>query len=284
MHKLFEFIRSVYVVVLFVVLEIAAVSWYARSTCYTQARLLARTTAVAGDVQGLFAGIRRYFTLARENRMLVDRVARLEAQLAASADSTDAACHALWDAEPAKSRFRMMTAPVVGNTTSRAQNFLTLGRGRRDGVVEGMALLAPDGSMAGYVVDCTERYAIAMSVLNTSFRASGRLAGTDFLGSISWDALDQSEVVMGDVSKYAAPQPGQEVVSAGLSQHFPADVLIGWVESAELDETHTAYTVRVRLAAEVGRLRDVVLVENRDRAEIDALGRSEKVKQQIRPE
>ena len=35
MRKLFEFIRSVYVVVLFVVLEAVAISYYARSSYYT---------------------------------------------------------------------------------------------------------------------------------------------------------------------------------------------------------------------------------------------------------
>ena len=41
MRKLFEFIRSIYVVVLFVALEVAAISYYAHSTHYTQARLIA---------------------------------------------------------------------------------------------------------------------------------------------------------------------------------------------------------------------------------------------------
>ena len=55
MRKLFEFIRSIYVVVLFVALEVAAISYYAHSTHYTQARLLARSNQVAGGVHGLFA-------------------------------------------------------------------------------------------------------------------------------------------------------------------------------------------------------------------------------------
>ncbi len=63
MRKLLEFIRSIYVVVLFVVLEVAAVSYYARSSYYTEARLLARSNRVAGGVRSFFGGIRRYFML-----------------------------------------------------------------------------------------------------------------------------------------------------------------------------------------------------------------------------
>ena len=82
MRKLFEFIRSIYVVVLFVALEVAAISYYAHSTHYTQARLLARSNQVAGGVHGFFAGIRRYFSLGHENRLLLGRVAQLEERLA----------------------------------------------------------------------------------------------------------------------------------------------------------------------------------------------------------
>ena len=167
-------------------------------------------------------------------------------------------------------------------SADRAQNLVVLNRGRRDGVAEEMALLASDGSMAGYVVDCTERYSVAMSVLNTSFRASGKLVGADYFGSIYWDGADPHTVVLDELSKYADPQPGQEVVTTGFSQYFPADVLIGWVESAELNETRTAFKVRVRLAAEMSRLTDVILVENRDLTEIRDLQNSEKVEQHTR--
>ena len=91
MRKLLEFIRSIYVVVLFVVLEVAAVSYYARSSYYTEARLLARSNRVAGGVRSFFGGIRRYFMLGRENRALIARVAELEEQLARYDEAENAA-------------------------------------------------------------------------------------------------------------------------------------------------------------------------------------------------
>lgn len=282
MRKLFEFIRSVYVVVLFVALEVAAISYYAHSTHYTQARLLARSNQVAGGVHGFFAGIRRYFTLGRENRLLLGRVAQLEERLAQYEEAETNARLDSYMQDIGESKYRFATASVVANTVNRAQNLITLNRGRQDGVVEEMAVLSPDGAMAGYVVDCTERYAVAMSVLNTSFRASGKLVGSDYFGSIYWDGADPHTVVLDELSKYADPQPGQEVVTTGFSQYFPADVLIGWVESAELNETRTAFKVRVRLAAEMSRLTDVILVENRDLTEIRDLQNSEKVEQHTR--
>ncbi len=282
MRKLIEFIRSIYVVVLFVVLEIAAVSYYAHSSSYTQARLLARSNQVAGGLHGFFAGVRRYLFLGRENRHLAERVARLEEQLAQYREAETEARLDDYMRDIGESKYRFATAAVVGNTLNRMQNLLTLNRGRRDGIEEEMGVLAPDGSLVGYVVACSERYAVALSVLNTSFRTSGKIVDTEYSGSIYWDGRDPNTVILGELSKYAEPQPGQEVVTAGLSEYFPADVLIGWVESAQLNETRTSYTVRVRLAAEMSRLNEVILVADRDRYEIQDLQHSEQVEQHTR--
>lgn len=282
MRKLVEFIRSVYVVVLFVVLETLAAGYYARSTCYTQARLLARSNAAAGAVHGFFAGVRRYFSLGAENRVLLERVAELEERLAQYDEAANIDRLRNYMTEIGGSKYRVMTATVVSNTVNRTQNFITLNRGYGDGVVPDMAVLAPNGAMVGYVVDCTDRYAVAMPVLNTSFRASGKLAGADYFGSVYWDGADPHTVLFGELSKYAEPRPGQEVVTTGFSQFFPENVPIGTVERVAMNETRTAYTVRVRLAAEFTKLTDVILVENRDANEIIELEHSEGVEEYIR--
>ena len=82
MYKLIEFLRRIYVAVLFVVFEAIAIGYYAHSSNYTQAKLLTRSNRVVGGVNGIFADIRSYFTLGRENERLLERVAVLEEELA----------------------------------------------------------------------------------------------------------------------------------------------------------------------------------------------------------
>ena len=77
MYKLIEFLRRIYVAVLFVVFEAIAIGYYAHSSNYTQAKLLTRSNQVVGGVNGIFADIRSYFTLGRENeRLLVSPYSR----------------------------------------------------------------------------------------------------------------------------------------------------------------------------------------------------------------
>ncbi len=282
MHKLIEFIRSIYVFVLFVLLEIVAISYYANSTHYTQARLIARSNQVVGGLHGMLANMRHYFLLGEENRQLLAQVAELREQLSHYEEAKTVAGFNTTLAQIGGSKLRVLNAAVISNSLTRPENFIVLNRGNSEGVVPDMAVLAADGSMVGYVVDCTERYAVAISILNTSFRASGKLADSDYFGSIYWDGTDPEFVTLDELSKYAEPQAGQEVVSTGFSTYFPAGVRIGTVESAELNETRTAYKVRVRLSASMSRLSNVLLVENLDLYNIRDLMNSEQVQQHSR--
>lgn len=282
MRKLIEFIRSVYVVVLFVVLEALAIGYYARSSCFTQARLLSRSNAAVGAVHGFLASVRRYFSLKADNEILLERVAYLEERLAQYDEAANIDRLRSYMAEIGGSKFRVMTASVVSNTINRTQNFIIINRGRQDGVAPDMAVLAPNGAMVGYIIDCSDRYAVAMPILNTVFRASGKLSGADYAGSVYWDGADPHTVLFGELSKYAEPRRGQEVVTTGFSLFFPENVLIGWVESVAMNETRSAFTVRVRLAAEFSKLTDVILVENRDAPEIIDLQHGEGVEEYTR--
>lgn len=277
MRKLIEFIRSTYIAVLFILIEVIALNSYARSTAYTEARLLTRANRAVGGVQSLCAGVGRFFRLGRENRMLTARVAALEKQLARYAEAeTEAELQRLL-AEIGPSKYRTETAAVVGNTTNRLHNYITINRGRRDEVLIGMALTTPDGAIAGYVLDCSERYAVAASILNTSFRASGMLTEGGYYGSIRWDGRSPHYVLLEDLPKYAEPKVGDRVYTTGFEPYFPKGMLIGSVEELTPNEAQMTYTVRVRLAADLTALDNLVVIDNLDRDEIELLQSSEAI-------
>lgn len=316
MYKLIEFIRSIYVVALFILLEVCMIVHYARSTHYSRARLLAKATQVVGGGQNALAGVRRYFRLERENRELLEYAASLQERLAgyeAAAQSNfqipdaarliapvppvkpvaDTAANEKADSlRPKKhidthrriepTRYRTITAAVISNSINQPENFLVLNRGTRDSVKKEMAVVSSGGALVGYVVDCTKNYAIALSVLSNSFRTSGKLSGSDYSGSIYWDGTDPHTVMLGDLSKYADPKPGQEVETTG-SLFFPDGIKIGKIIDAQLNETGTTYTARVELTARLSGLSHVILVENRDLDEILGLLESDNLKKYIRP-
>lgn len=275
MRRLVEFIRSIYVVVLFILLELAALSYYARATAYTEARLLARTNSVIGGVNGLISDIGHFFRLGGENRALTAHIALLEEELARYREADKAGRLKVELREMGESKYRMTEAAVVSNTVGRAHNYITINRGGADGITNGMGIITPDGAIAGYIVDYSERYAVAVSILNPVFRGSGNPEGTNYQGAIRWDGRDPHFVTLEGLSKYADPQPGQKVLTTGFESYFPEGLLIGTMEEAILDDVGTTYTVRVRLAADLSAMNNLVVIENLDYQEINDLQKSD---------
>ena len=281
MYKLIEFIRRIYVVLLFILIETIALNYYAHSSYYTRAKILAHANSVTGALQQSIFSLRHYFTLRSENEMLSQRVAELENSLTIYRErelqqQTDTLTMAAMDSTMLASlaQYRYMTARVISNTINSTHNFITLNRGRQHGVLADMAVVTPDGAMVGYVVESSERYSIVMPMLNTDFRTSGKIAGDEHFGSISWNGTSPHRVQMSELTKYSEFEIGDEVVASGLSQYFPEGVRIGYVESREENENHTSYDVEIRLAADMTRLSNVILIENTSYTEIDELEKS----------
>ena len=82
MQRLLEFIKQIYVVLIFLLLEGVALWCYATSTPYTEAKILSRTSAMGGAVSGMVAEVHHFFALPEKNRELTARVAHLEEVLA----------------------------------------------------------------------------------------------------------------------------------------------------------------------------------------------------------
>ncbi len=271
MYKLFEFIRSIYVVVLFIILEGIAIHYYANSTPYTQAKLLLRSNQAVGALHSGFSSVTNFLTLGRENRTLLQRVMELEEQNAVLRGAKTDSLLDYYTSDDADKPYRMLAARVVSNSINNNKNFIILNRGTQDGAEKDMAVLSPDGSMVGFVVECSRRYSVVMSVLNTSFKASGKIADSEYFGSIYWDASDRYHVRMEELSKYAEIKEGAEIVTTGFSLFFPEGITIGWVDDFEINETNTAYNVSIHLAVDMSHLSDVVLVKNNDIEELQNL-------------
>jgi len=270
MQKLILFIKRVYVPLLFIIFEIVAVRYYAHSSSYAEARLLTASNRIVGGVYGAISGIGDYFGLRRENMLLLDEVARLNNELTRYRENE---VYQLLDSlgSEIETKYTYMTARVIRNSVGRMRNFITLNKGLRDGVETDMAVLTPSGAMVGYVISCSERYAVCISILNVDFNASGKLAGDGHSGSIYWDGKSTENVQMHELSKYAAVEVGDTVVSTGYSHFFPEDVAIGYVTSVSADQTTSSYDLELRLAADMTRLNDVVLIKNVDLYELEAL-------------
>lgn len=269
MYKLIEFLRRIHVVLLFIIIEAIALNYYAHSSFYTQAKILSRANSVVGGLQRSVFSVKHFFRLRSENEILSARVAELENRLALYQDressiATDTLSLALVDSTYVEqfTQYTYLPARIISNTINRNRNFITLNRGRQHGIMADMAVITPDGSMVGYVADCSDSYSVVISILNTDFTTSGKISGDEHFGSITWSGHTPHKVQMSELTKYAEFEIGAPVVSSGLSHIFPEGVKIGYVESFEENENQTSFDVVVRLAADMTKISNVLVIGN----------------------
>lgn len=259
MHRFILFVKRTSFVFLFIVIEIAAFRYYVNSSSYNQAKAADISNRLAGNVYAGLAEVRQYFSLASQNRMLTEEIAALRGELSRYEGVVE-------DMEirkelPDSLEYAYMAAKIINNSINRAQNFMTLNKGARDGVTPNMGVIS-NGAIVGYVQSCSERFSSVVSVLNTDFRTSGKLLNKDnSAGTIFWDARSYEEMVMTEIPKYAEIAVGDTVITTEFSLRYPEGLLIGTVKEFELING-TYYNAKISLFARMGSLNNVVLIRN----------------------
>lgn len=272
MNRLLEFIKRIYVVLLFFLLESIAIWQYATSTPYTEAKILSRTTAVGGYFSQKITNINHFFSLAGENNMLTHRVAELEQTLERERELLADYAEESWKRKMSEGddlHYRYYPARVASMTISQLRNYIVLDKGERDGIKKNMGVITPDKNLVGYIIHCSERYSVAMPVLNTEFTMGGSLQMTNYTCSIRWSGDSPYHVDIIDVSTYAQPEVGMAVEA--WSERLPNGVIVGHIEKFEHNAAKTAYSARLKLAADMSALDNVLIVENTHYGELESL-------------
>ena len=272
MNRLLEFIKRIYVVLLFILLESIALWQYATSSPYTEARILSRTTAVGGYISKKITNIDHFFSLPGENNMLTHRVAELEQTLERERELLADYTEESWQrkmADEGDLHYRYYPARVASMTISHLRNYIILDKGERDGIKKNMGVITPDKNLVGYIIEVSERYCVAMPVLNTEFTMGGSLQMTNYTCSLRWSGESPYHVDILDVSTYAQPEVGMAVEA--WSERMPKGVIVGHIESFEHNAAKTAYSARLKLAVDMSALDNVLIVENTHYGEIESL-------------
>lgn len=287
MIKFFLFLKKIHFLLLFIILEMLALHYYANSTSYAKVRLVTASNYVVGGIYAQLSGLNNFFHLRGENRKLnaelaeaynrLDRLTRVVSEEKTDSSSTAfaAVLPQITDSLslPLSARhYAYYPARVINNSVMRQENYLTLDRGVRDGIRPDMALVSERG-IVGYVLGCSSRFSVCMSVLNRNFRTSGRIKGNNYFGSVFWDGLSYQHVTLTEIPKYAAIETGDTIVTTNFSSIFPPDLMIGTVETFTLVNA-TYYEVKVKLHTDFGALNNLMVVDNLDREEEEELEQS----------
>lgn len=275
MSNFFRLLMSHTTTLVFLLLEALAAMLVLTCNDYHRASYITSANVVTGSVFRLTSSIGRYFGLAKANEALVSKNLALQEEVALLRAQLDAVPDSVIDALPLSARpdLRYRLAHVVGASTNRSRNMLTLDQGAEDGIRQDMAVVNSEG-VVGLVAAVSSRFALVLPIINTSSHLSVKVKGVNYRGQLVWDGLSCREAQVTDIPEHARVEIGDTVVTSGASTFFPEGMMVGTISSIEPDRNGGFYDIGVELAVDFNSVYDVEVVEDLTAAERQNLEKS----------
>ncbi len=271
MRNLLRFLLKHFNFILFLILEAVCLVLMINYNNYHKVKVLNSSNVVTAGIYDGYNRVVSYFSLKKVNGQLVEENARLRTLLhMKDVDSETLAQEFYSDSVIAQNVF--IPARVINNSTNRQNNYLTLDKGRNEGVEVDMGVVCVEG-VVGKVINVSANYATAISLLNKRLRISAKLKKTGDKGSVYWDGKDFRKVVLGEMPFNVNVTLGDTIVTSGFSAIFPENIPIGMVSKIDLDQGSNFYTIQLELFINFNRLSHVNVINNVFREEQKELER-----------
>jgi rod shape-determining protein MreC len=260
MRNLFLFLWKYNFFIFFLLLETLCGYLIILNNNFQRTSLVNSTNNVAARVNSAVSSVTEYINLRTTNDALSRENAALKSLLPDVFYIDSAITHINSDTI-LKRQYAYMTAKVVNNSVNRRNNYLTLNRGSLQGVKPDMGVICSDG-VVGYVKDVSEHFCSVISFLHKDSKISGKIKGTDYLGSMVWPGYDQTHGKFNDIAMHVKVVKGDTIVSTSFSKHFPEGIMIGKVDSVGQSGGNNFQDIDVKLSTPFGKLTYVYIVSN----------------------
>lgn len=270
MWSLLRYFYRHHVLILFILLEVAALFFLFSRNNFQRAVFLNSANHISGNIYARYNSVVNYFRLTSVNRELADENARLRQALYATAGDSIPADSSLIPEILVAGNYDFVAARVINNSVNRQYNYLTLNKGARHGVRPDMGVATVDG-VVGVVLNVSDSYSTVISLLNQRWNVPARLSRNSYFGPLSWDGKDYRYALLNDIPFHVELQEGDTIVTSGYSSIFPEGLMLGVIDSFSKEGGDNFYYIRVKLSVDFKALTYVEIIRNKQAGEIETL-------------
>ena len=204
--------------------------------------------------------------LIHENAILVLEVERLttENNRLALIESESAQLRALLQVSERYRYLPTTGARAIAFDTSNWFDTFRIDKGQRDGIAENMVVLAPGapGGLAGRVLRAGSTYSVVIPIIDQASSVSAKTVRTEALGVVTGDMLLMNDGLcrMIHINIDAEIMEGDEIITSGLGEIFPAGITIGTVREVRIDSRGLTKYAIIQPAVDFRRIETVLVV------------------------
>lgn len=274
MRNLLNFLIKYNYWFVFLLLEIASLVMLFRFNNYQQSVYFTSANAISGKVYEISGGITSYFYLKSANETLLERNTILERQLAflrnALKDRNVDSLEINRLEELSSNQYKTIPAHVINNSLNLVNNYLTLDKGKSDGILPEMGVIGEEG-VVGIVYMASEHYSVVISALNSKSNISCKIKNSDYFGYLKWEHGDSRYAYLKDLPRHAEFNLGDTIITSGYSTVFPEGVMVGTVDDMADSNDGLSYLLKVKLATNFGKISNVRVITDVQRIEQEEL-------------
>lgn len=162
-----------------------------------------------------------------------------------------------------RSIFKLVPAEIVTRDSSTWWRTVTINRGKRDGITGDMPVVTDEG-LVGKTTTVSEDISVVLLISDENCRVAAGVENSREQGIVTGERVTGSLTPLLDLnflSKQADLKPGQKVFTSGVGGVFPAQLVVGSVQS--FSQRALDGQARVMPAVELSHLEDVFVVTGR---------------------
>lgn len=269
MQSLILLIKQYRTFLLFFALECLSLWMLVNNNHYQRATFFSSANRYIGTVLSWSEGVKAYFSLRSQNEELTKENAYLHYLLSIERQKRKGTQPTAADSSIFR-KYDFTTARVVNNSTRGKNNYITIDKGRLDGIEKDMGVISPMG-IVGKVSACSDHFSLVISLLHSQMSVSAQIKKNNELGSVQWNGLSPRYAKLREISSHLNVKKGDTVVTSGYNATFPPKVMVGVIDKVKTRSEQTFYDIDLKLSSSFNNLSHVYVIKNLLKIEQDSL-------------
>ncbi|MGG7076452.1 rod shape-determining protein MreC [Clostridium sardiniense] len=213
-----------------------------------------------------------FSTVKEENNNLTKENAELKKQLLEYSDlkQENDQLRKVLNFKDSRDNYNYVATNIIGYAGGNILDGYIVDKGKDDGIEKGMIVIAADG-LVGQVTSVGSNWAIIKSILNENIAVSVKVESTkENTGILRGyrNADGTAECKVENLPMDSNIKEGDTIVTSGLGQIYPKDIMVGKVVSVQEDKVNVMKNAIVKPSVDFNKLEGLFIVVPKDKREI----------------
>ena len=251
MYNLIRFIKLNQFILLFLFIEGISIFLLLSQNNYQTTKITEQTSQYTSVIYKYSSIFRNYINLTETNKYLAQENAKLYSMLKNQQSFHDSILIR-------KKDFSYQSAKVINNSVNKRNNFITLNKGKRDGVKKGMGVITSNG-VIGIIHSLSENYSIVISTLHRKSSLAIKILRNNQHGILKWEGFDYKKGNIKNFPNHILLKEQDTVITSSHSIIFPEGINVGTISSFK-QENEGYYNVEVDFFEDFNQLNFVYVI------------------------